>query len=176
MIRSFKLSVCLLSLFSFIAIILALSCLFVMPSPPPHASLSLSGSPSRLQLFLWSLRRAPQEQLAGCRERGPSKGARSRMLGAKKCKQVEPLHYMGPPLHSHTPPPTVSFHVNVFHAPTRSQTHTNEQSYAFHHNSCCVCVFVFHSYLLVLLCDHKASKQHVTSPLGAFFFFQPNTM
>ncbi|KAI4811669.1 hypothetical protein KUCAC02_014546, partial [Chaenocephalus aceratus] len=50
-----------------------------------------NGSPSRLQLFLWSLRRAPQEQLAGCRERGPSKGACSRMLGAKKCKQ-DPCH------------------------------------------------------------------------------------
>lgn len=101
MIRSFKLSVCLLFLFSFIAIILALSCLFVMPSPPPHASLSLSGSPSRLQLFLWSLRRAPQEQLAGCQERGPSKGARSRMLRAKKCKQVEPL-IIWDPLYTHT--------------------------------------------------------------------------
>lgn len=175
MIRSFKLSVCLLFLFSFIAIILALSCLFVMPSPPPHASLSLSGSPSRFQLFLWSLRRAPQEQLAGCQERGPSKGARSRMLGAKKCKQVEPLHYMGPPLHSHTPPPTVSFHVNVSHAPTRSQKQTNKQSNAFHHNSY-VCVCLFSTAASWRCCVTTRPLNSMSRLPWVLFFFQPNTL
>ncbi|CAB1429107.1 unnamed protein product [Pleuronectes platessa] len=62
-----------------------------MPSPPHTPPSPFQEGLRGLQLFLSSLRRTPQEQLSGCRERGPSKGARSRMLGAKKCKQA--LHF-----------------------------------------------------------------------------------
>lgn len=96
------------------------------------------------------------------------------MLGAKKCKQVEPLHYIGPPLHSHTPPPpTVYFYVNVSYTHTVSHT----QSPTFHHHFSVESV-CFAKATSPVICDAvgpQASKQHPTSPQGAFFF-SPNTL
>lgn len=134
MIRSFK--VCLLlsiyrdCYYYFTSILPARHALTSTTRPTPTRPPSLSGSPSEVSAVSRSLRRAPREQLAGCRERGSSKGARSRMLRAKECKQVEPLHYMAPPPHSHAPPPTVSFYVDVdyTHKHTNTRTHTNPYS------------------------------------------------
>lgn len=122
--------------------------------------------PLEASAVFWSLRRAPQEQLAGCRERGSSKGARSRMLRAKKCKQVEPLHYMAPPLHSQTLPPTVFFYADVSHAQTPSHT----KSSAFCHHF--FLSFFFQSYLPAVCAavgpqDHKTASQ---ISLGCLFF------
>lgn len=93
------------------------------PTRPPSQE-----APSEVSAVSRSLRRAPREQLAGCRERGSSKGARSRMLRAKECKQVEPLHYMARPPHSHAPPPTVSFYVDVDYTHKHTNTHTKPYS------------------------------------------------
>lgn len=119
--HSFK-PVCLLFLFTFIAIL--------APSMPCYSG--CSHHPTLFHLLF----RKPFEALAVfCGPCGgfpkssclsamrPSKGARWRMLGAKKCKQVEPLHYMGPPhTHSHSPPSTVFFYDVVSQAYT---THTH---------------------------------------------------
>lgn len=137
------------------------------PHPP-----SLSGSPSEVSAVPRSLRRAPREQLAGCRERGSSKGARSRMLRAKECKQVEPLHYMAPPPHSHAPPPTVSFYVDVDYTHKHTNTHTHKTLHStttFFEEWLCVCVFFLTSLFPVLLLDHKTSKQQPHFPQGAYF-------
>lgn len=96
-----------------------------MPSPRHAPPSPFQEALWGFSCFLWSLWRAPKEQLAGCQQWGPLKGARWRMLGAKKCKQVDPLHYMGPPLHSHTPPSTVFFYVAVFHKQIYTQSNTH---------------------------------------------------
>lgn len=132
------------------------------PHPP-----SLSGSPSEVSAVPRSLRRAPREQLAGCRERGSSKGARSRMLRAKECKQVEPLHYMAPPPHSHAPPPTVSFYVDVDYTHKHTNTHTHTKHCIpppLFLKSDCVCVVFFN--LAVSCAAVRPQDLQTTAPLS----------
>lgn len=141
-----------------------------MPSPRHAPPSPFQEALWGFSCFLWSLWRAPKEQLAGCQQWGPLKGARWRMLGAKKCKQVDPLHYMGPPLHSHTPPSTVFFYVAVFHTHIYTVKHTQT-----HMNSTTNHCFFFRTvcFLKLSLCcrllDEQAHKQHPTFPQDAFF-------
>lgn len=64
-------------------------------------------------LFVGPCRALPKTSEVAAGNAGSPKGPCSRTLGAKKCKQVEPFHYIVPPRHSHRPPPTDSFCVSV---------------------------------------------------------------